>query len=871
MTDEIPKNYDSDRVEEKWRKKWKEMGIYAYDPNSDKPTYSIDTPPPYVSGDLHVGHAMSYTQAEFIARYKRMRGFNVFYPMGFDDNGLPTERYVERKLKLDKHDIGRTEFIKKCVDVTEEGRRNYRNIWDLLGISVDWNLLYTTISDESQRVSQLSFIDLYEKGHMYRKEDPVIWCPNCKTGLAQADIEDDEKKAHLNHITFPFTDSEDRLEISTTRPELLPSCVGVFVHPEDERYSEVVGKKVEVPIFGQKVEIMEDHKVDPEFGSGAVMVCTFGDKTDIEWWKDHGLELKISINEDGTMNKRAGDYQGLSVDEAREMIVEDLKSEGYIEGRDEISHAVQVHERCDKPVEYYLADQWFVKVLDKKEELKERADGVNWYPEFMKKRFEEWTDGLKWDWCISRQRFYGVPFPVWYCDKCGEIILADEKNLPVQPSEEKPSVDICPECGNDSFEPETDVMDTWYSSSLTPLINSHWRSEEENKEIYPMDLRPQGYDIIRTWAFYTILKSHLHTDSIPWKDIMISGMGMAEEGKSFSKSKGIVVQPEKIVEKYSADALRWWSSKVKLGEDLVFREDDLVAGQKLTTKLWNVARFLNQFIEERPEKPDDLGVMDKWLLMKLDETVEEATDWFETYQYNRSKEIVKQFFWHDMADNYLEIVKKRLYDGDEKAKYVMYRGFLDILKMMAPVMPFITEEIYDKMYSEKENKVSIHNEEWPEKIEGGFENEYETGELGIEVISAFRKYKSRENMSLNQEINEAKVFGPKNLSKVKMDIKEAMSIQNLELSDEEPELEQKISSVDLDYSVVGPKYGEKVKEIEEKIENISEKDIKEGKLEIMGTTLVEGEEFEVDRKYSLKGEKGDIVQTENCVVLINRK
>ncbi len=871
MTDEIPKNYDSERVERKWRKKWKDMGIYAYDPNSNKPTYSIDTPPPYVSGDLHVGHAMSYTQAEFIARYKRMRGFNVFYPMGFDDNGLPTERYVERKLELDKHDIGRTEFIKKCVDVTEDGRKNYRNIWDLLGISVDWNLLYTTISDESQRVSQLSFIDLYEKGHMYRKEDPVIWCPNCKTGLAQADIEDDEKKAYLNHITFPFVDSEEKLEISTTRPELLSSCVGVFVHPEDKRYSEVVGEKVEVPIFGQKVEIREDHKVDPEFGSGAVMVCTFGDKTDIEWWKDHGLDLKISINEDGTMNKRAEDYHGLRIEEAREKIVEDLSSEGFIKGRDKISHAVQVHERCDSPIEYYLADQWFVNMLDKKEELKQRAEGINWYPEFMKKRFDEWTDGLKWDWCVSRQRFYGVPFPVWYCDDCNEIILADEKDLPVQPSEEPPSVDVCPECGNESFEPETDVMDTWYTSSLTPLINSHWRSEEEKKGIYPMDLRPQGYDIIRTWAFYTILKSHLHTDSIPWKDIMISGMGMAEEGKSFSKSKGIVVQPEKIVEKYSADALRWWSSKVKLGEDLVFREDDLVAGQKLTTKLWNVARFLNQFIEERPEKPEDIGVMDKWLLMKLDETIEVATDWFETYQYNRSKEIVKQFFWHDMADNYLEIVKKRLYDGDGAAKFVMYRAFLDILKMMAPVMPFITEEIYDKMYSENENKESIHSEEWPEKLEAGFEHEYETGELGIEVISAFRKYKSRENMSLNHEITEAKVFGPKNLSKVKMDIKEAMSIQNLELSDEEPKLERKISSVDLDYSVVGPKYGEKVKDIEEKIETISEDDIKEGKLEIMGTTLVEGEEFEVDRKYSLKGEKGDIVQTENCVVLINRK
>ncbi len=868
MSEDFPKNYDSDAVEKKWREKWKEMDIYAYDPNSDKPTYSIDTPPPYVSGDLHVGHAMSYTQAEFIARYKRMQGFNVFYPMGFDDNGLPTERYVERKLDVDKHEIGRSEFIQKCIEVTKEGRENYRNIWNLLGISVDWNLLYTTISDESQRVSQLSFKDLYEKDRVYRKEDPVIWCPECKTGLAQADIEDEEKNAFLNHLKFPYTDREDSIKISTTRPELLSSCVGVFVHPDDDRYQGIVGDTVEVPVFGQEVEIMEDHKVDPEFGSGAVMVCTFGDKTDIEWWKDHDLDLKISINEDGTLNERAGEYEGMEVEEAREEIVKELEEEGFLEDREELEHAVQVHERCDHPVEYYLADQWFVKMLDIKEELKERADDVEWYPEFMNKRFDEWTDGLKWDWCVSRQRFYGVPFPVWYCENCEEIVLAEEDDMPVQPNEEEPPVDECPECGSESFEPETDVMDTWYTSSLTPLINSHWKSEEENMDIYPMDLRPQGYDIIRTWAFYTVLKSHLHTDSVPWKNIMISGMGMAEEGKSFSKSKGIVVQPEKIVDKYSADALRWWSSKVKLGEDLVFREDDLVAGQKLVTKLWNVGRFLDQFIEDEPEKPESMGVMDRWLLMELDETVEEATDWFEECQYNRSKELVKQFFWHDMADNYLEIVKRRLYDGDERALYVMYHAFLETLKMLAPVMPFVTEEIYNRMYREYEGSESIHCESWPQVQDYGYLESHETGELGVEAISALRKYKSEQNLSLNADIEEARIYGPKNLEQVKKDIMKAMSVENLEISSEEPELEQRIESIDLDYSVLGPKYGGKVKEIEEKIDEIEEKDIEDGKIEIADAVLEEGEDFEVNRKYRLKGEEGDIVQTENCVVLV---
>ena len=868
MSKEFPKNYDSDSVEEKWRKKWKELTIYDYDPNSDKPTYSIDTPPPYVSGDLHVGHAMSYNQAEFIARFKRMQGFNVFYPMGLDDNGLPTERYVERKLDLDKHEIGRKKFIEKCKEVTEEGRNNYKEVWDLLGISVDWSLLYTTISDEAIRVSQLSFLDLLQKEKMYREEDPVIWCPNCRTGLAQADIEDEEKSSHLNDVRFDYKDEEGWIEIATTRPELLSSCVAVFVHPEDERYQGEVGKKVEVPIFGQEVEIMEDHKVDPEFGSGAVMVCTFGDKNDIEWWKDHGLELRISINEDGTLNERAGEFEGLTTEKARKKIVKKLEETGHLLGREKTDHAVQVHERCDHPVEYFMADQWFVKMLDIKEELKERASEVEWFPEFMKSRFDDWTDGLKWDWCISRQRLYGVPFPVWYCDSCGEIVLADESDLPVHPNETEAPVEKCPSCGNSSFEPETDVMDTWFTSSLSPLINAHWGSEQEDMDIYPMDLRPQGYDIIRTWAFYTLLKSHLHTDSVPWKDIMISGMGMAEEGKSFSKSKGIVVKPKKVVDKYSADALRWWSSKVKLGEDLVFKEDDLVAGQKLTTKLWNVARFLDNFIQEKPEKPEKFGALDKWLLQKMDKTVEEATEWFDTYQYNRSKEIVKQFFWHDLADNYLEIVKRRLYDGDEKALYTMYHSFLNTVKMLAPIMPFITEEIYNRLFKEFEGKESVHMEDWPEVTEEGDEKDLEAGELGVEVIKAFRKYKSSKNLSLNEEISEAKVFGPELLKKVGENIEEAMNIEQLEISTEKPEMERKLTGISLNYSKVGPKFGNKVKEIERAVEKVGEIEIKEGVLKAAGEKLVEGEDFEADREYALKGEKGEIVQTENTVVLV---
>jgi len=871
MSNEFPKQYNSDQVEEKWRERWQDMDIYSYDPESDKPTYAIDTPPPYVSGDLHVGHAMSYTQAEFIARFKRMQGYNVFYPMGFDDNGLPTERYVERELDIDKHEMRRSQFIKKCIDVTEQGRENYREIWNRLGISVDWSLVYTTIGDEAQRISQLSFLDLHRKDRIYQQEDPVIWCPHCRTGLAQADLETEDHDTYLNHIAFQYADEDGHIKISTTRPELIPACVAVFVHPDDERYDGLVGKEVHVPTTDRTVTIETDHKVDKEFGSGAVMVCTFGDKQDIEWWKDHDLDLRIIINDDGTLNSKAGKYEGLTTDKAREAVIDDLDDDGMLLGQEAIEHAVQTHERCDNPVEYFLAEQWFVKMLDIKEDLKQRAEELEWFPPFMKSRFDDWTDGLKWDWCVSRQRFYGVPFPVWYCEDCEEPVFAEEDDLPVDPTEDEPPVDSCPDCGG-SLEPETDVMDTWFTSSLTPLINTRWGSEDEIDDIYPMNLRPQGYDIIRTWAFYTILKSHLHTDSVPWKDIMISGMGMAEEGVSFSKSKGIVVEPKKVADKYSADALRWWSSKVKLGEDLVYKEDDLVAGEKLITKLWNVARFLNNFIDEQPDQPDTFSTLDKWLLQKMDETVEQATEWFDVYEYDRSKELAKQFFWHDLADNYLEITKQRLYeDDDSSALYVLYHTYLNVLKLLAPILPHLTEEIYHRLYKEYESSKSIHVSAWPESKEYGFDKAFKAGEQAVELIAALRKYKSDHNLSLNQELGHVKVFASEDISDVRQDVKEAMHVQELEIVQEQPDVAKEIVGVDFNYAELGPRFGSRVKDIEQAVEQPEELAVEDGQLilDIDGEQIeLKESEFELEERYVLEGEEGKLLQTENFVLVV---
>ena len=855
-------SYDTS-AETKWQEKWREWGLYSFDPDSDKPIYSIDTPPPYVSGDLHVGHAMSYGQAEFVARFKRMQGFEVFYPMGFDDNGLPTERYVQRELNIDKHELGRTKFIEKCRDVTSKGRENYKKVWNRLGVSVDWSLSYTTIDERSREISQRSFKDMYQKDRIYREEDPVIWCPECQTGLAQADLEDEEEESQLNDIKFPYKDKEGGLRISTTRPELIKACVGIIVHPDDERYQDLIGDEVEVPLTGRSVEIFSDHRVDQEYGSGAVMTCTFGDQTDIEWWKELELDTEIILNRDGTLNEKTGRYEGMTTEEARKQIIKDLDKEDYLLSQESIEHTVKVHERCDHTTEFYPAEQWFAKQLDIKEELKEKGKECAWYPGYMEGRFEDWTDGLKWDWCISRQRFYGVPFPVWYCTGCGEEILAEDENLPIDPIEEEPSIDECPECGETDFEGDKDVMDTWFTSSCTPLINARWEMEDERMDIYPMDLRPQGYDIIRTWIYYTILKSHTHTDTKPWNNVMLSGMGLMEEGKDFSKSNNRVIKPEKVAEEYSADALRWWSSKVKLGEDLVFKKQDLEAGQRLIEKLWNAAKFTNQFIEQKPEKPEELSTIDKWLLQKREKTVKEATERFEELEYDQSKELVREFFWHELADEFIEIQKQKLYDGDEAAVYTLYTCVLDTLKMLAPIMPHITEEIYQEIYRDFEGEKSIHITSWPEPRDFNFKEEKQKGENLIDLISALRKYKTENGMALNQEIEEIEIYTDKEINL--KTLKRAMNVQKIAELSSKPDLSEVIKEISLEYSKAGPEFGDKIDEIEEAIENGDWK-IKDGKLHASEETL---DEQMFSYKKELKSSKeGEMIETSSGIMIV---
>ncbi len=747
----LPKKYDFGESEKKWKSYWEKNKIYKFDPKSKKKIYSVDTPPPYVSAShLHIGHAMHYSQFEFIARYKRMKGFNVFFPMGFDDNGLPTEKFVESKYKIDKSKTTRKEFTKLCLKETALGIKNYRELWNSLGMSVDWDLTYSTIDPRSVKVAQESFIDLYKKGFLERKDIPIIWDVKLQTTLAQAELEDVEKESYFSDVVFKS--GKDDLIISTTRPELIPACVALFYNPSDKRYKKLKGKKANVPLFDYEIPILEDKSVEVGKGTGLMMVCTFGDKEDIEKWAKYKLPLRIVITKDGKMNDLAGKYDGLGLKDARKKIVEDLKRKSFLVKQDKIRHVVNVSERSGADVEFLKSPQWVINVLKYKNDLIKQADKINWYPTFMKSRYKHWVKNLQWDWVISRQRFYGVPFPVWYEKKTGKVVLPKLNELPVDPRG-----GFVPEGYKKSdLIPEMDIMDTWMTSSLTPKINDAY----DNSKLLPMSLRPQAHDIIRTWAFYTIVKSYFHGKKVPWKDIIISGHGLDPSGKKMSKSKGNFVESSDVVKKYGSDALRFWAAGAHLGRDLPYREDDILTGVKTVTKLWNASKFALMHLEDFDNKKVKLTDLDKGILSKFNLIVKESTTAFEKYEYAKSKLMVDVFFWNSFCDNYLEIVKDRLYNPDRRgnadrrsAQFTLYYLLNGILKMFSSIMPFITEEIYQLYFAKKEKVKSIHVSSWPgydiKLNDKGSEKVFDNF---VSVLNNVRQLKAKANKSLKEEV-----------------------------------------------------------------------------------------------------------------------
>lgn len=784
--------YDPKQAETKWNDYWHRNKIYAFDKKSTKKIFSIDTPPPTVSGQMHVGHAFSYSQEDFIVRYKRMKGNEVFFPFGTDDNGLATERLVERLKNVKSKKMDRKEFVKLCLETLKEIRPAFVEDWKKLGISCDYSLFYSTIDPHCQKISQKSFIDLYKKGLEYRKFAPLIFCPDCKTVIAQVEMEDKEEQSTLNYIKTQMEDGS-YIIYATTRPELLYACVGMsidekgtyvkistdneqwiiskealekigkwasYIVLEEFQGKKILGKKVTIPLSGNVVSITHDIATETKYGTGIVYYCTYGGLDCVEWMARHSDVKPIHImGTDGRYNERSGLLQGMHSIEARKYILEELEKNHALIHKDPIKHIVNVHERCGTAIEYIATEQWFIKYLDKKELLQNAGNSLHWYPEYMKNRYDNWIKGLQWDWCISRQRHFGIPIPVWYCTKCRSVLLPEEKDLPIDPLEDVPSK-AC-SCGSKDYIGEKDVLDTWATSSLTPQIAASLIPEKYTS-LYPMNFRQNSHDIITFWLFNTVVKSQLHNSANPWNEVMITGWVLDKHGKKMSKSKGNVIDPREVWNKYSVDALRFTAAGTKLGSDYPFQEKDLLTGQKTVTKLWNAAKFSFDHLEDYTEKPKKLEGFDRWMLSKLNNIVKECTESFEVYEYSRVKAETEKLFWITFCDMYLEIVKDRLYNPDLRGKearqsgqYALSTAFLTQLKLFAPIMPYITEEIYHLHYAEKEKTKSIHLSSWPEYSPSSHDAHAEKiGDALIEIISEVRKAKSAKSLSLKEPVKE---------------------------------------------------------------------------------------------------------------------
>ncbi|HEX6258904.1 MAG TPA: valine--tRNA ligase [Candidatus Saccharimonadales bacterium] len=746
--------YDAQEIQERWKAFWATENVFGFDEHSQAPLYVVDTPPPYVSADhLHAGHIMSYAQAEFIVRYKRMQGFNVYYPMGFDDNGLPTERFIEKKYKVDKSKIDRPEFVKLCLEETKKGAETYRHLWQDLGISVDWNYTYSTIDPHSQKVAQASFIDLYRKGHLYRAEKPVMWCTHCQTTLAQADLEDMKRETDFVHIEVGV-EGGGTLVFATTRPELYPSCVGISVHPDDERYKQYIGKVITMPLTNKKLVLTADEKIDPNFGTGVVYYCSSGDAQFLDWETRHPIaegEKMHILGADGRMNEGAGKYEGQTAQAAKGHVIADLSELGVVKKIEKIEQIVNVHERCDTPIEYVTSKQWFISIAEQKDTWLELGRQVTWHPESRRKDYDNWVNGLNWDWCVSRQRYYGVPIPVWYDKITGEPVLPEPDELPVDPTQYTPK-GYRPE----DVIPESDVLDTWATSSLTPqIIAGLVKNSAMQTKLYPATLRPNAFEIIRTWDFYSIVRGYYKNGHLPFRNVMISGHGLAGDGRKLSKRLGNYLPSQKLIEKYGADAIRYWATGARLGQNLRFSETEIGMGHKTAVKQYNVARLVSMHLEMTDQVK--LEHADTWILQELNATIKGVTAAFEGYAYSRARDILDSFFWSRFTDYYIEFIKYRLFSEDAQSKAAAIQTlrlvFLNVLKMYAPIMPFITEQIYQDLYRDKETAKSIHISNWPQEVANGSLSVQDFSQV-LTAVDEIRKYKAQENISLGKELDE---------------------------------------------------------------------------------------------------------------------
>lgn len=775
----VPDRPALEGLENKLARRWEQQKTYAFDENTSREqVYSIDTPPPTASGSLHVGHMFSYTQTDVIARYQRMTGKNVFYPLGWDDNGLPTERRVQnyygvlcdpsvsdnpdfRALiptgadgspKPDRSQgkwprISRSDFIELCEELAVEDEKVFKRLFTTLGLSVDWSRTYRTIDAHSRKVSQLAFLKDLQAGNAYMAEAPTMWDVTFRTAVAQAELEDKERDGAYHRISFHRANGE-KVWIETTRPELLPSCVALVAHPDDERYQPLFGTTVTSPLFGVEVEVKAHPLAQPDKGAGIAMICTFGDTTDVTWWRELQLPTRALIGRDGRFSREVPEWitstagreryermAGATVFTGQKTVVEMLVEAGEMEGElKKIKHPVKFYEKGDKPLEIVASRQWYIRNGGRDEQrrqvLLERGRQINWVPSFMRSRYENWVEGLNGDWLISRQRFFGVPFPVWYrLDAEGEPdyenpILPSEDMLPIDPASQPAPGFVEEQRGvPGGFIADPDVLDTWATSSLTPQIATGWGVNPQlHERTFPMDLRPQGHDIIRTWLFSSAVRAQTLAGSVPWYNTALSGWILDPDRKKMSKSKGNVVVPNDVLEKYGSDAVRYWAASARLGADTAYDEGQMKIGRRLAIKLLNASKFVLNLgateasvITSQGQGRVLINALDRSLLVRLAYLVEEATAAFNQYEYARALQICESFFW-SFTDDFVELVKDRAYGGRGEAEKASVLAALAttldaLLRLFAPFLPFVTEEIWSWWRAG-----SVHRASWPQAL-----------------------------------------------------------------------------------------------------------------------------------------------------------
>jgi valyl-tRNA synthetase len=804
----MEKNYSPKSIEEKWQKRWLDEDFYQVYKfkNDGRPAFVIDTPPPFTSGELHMGHAYWNILNDVLARYKRMKGFDVLLPQGWDCQGLPTELKVQYKWKIPRDD--RERFRANCIEWTRNMIDSMKHTMIKLGYRPDWEQFeYKTMDKEYWRAVQESLLMMHEKGLIYRKEFPVHWCSKCGTALAQAEVGYVQKQGKLYYIRFKAGQGD--LEIATTRPELLPACVALAYNPSDERYAGLRGgnAEAEVPIFGQKVSILEDDCVDPGFGTGMVMVCTYGDEQDIKWQQKYGLPIIRAIDEYGRM-VNAGKYTGMKAAAAREEIVRDLEGATRISKVDPLTHSVLTHtERADcmTPIEFIVKDQWFVRSKEFKDMVLDESAKMHWVPKFMSQRLVDWVNSIEWDWLISRQRVFGTPVPFWYCKSCGAIIPPKREALPVDTTSMGPPVEICPSCGGKDMAGTSDVCDCWVDSSISPLIVTGFFGHRERFEnTYPTDYRQQGHDIIRTWFYYSTLRCTILTGKAPFKGVLVNGHILGPDGSRMSKSKGNVIMPEQGVNDYGADAIRQALISLTLGSDFPFKWEPVKYGKSFLQKVWSSVRFAEGFLTEEAYAIDEehLEEVDRWILSRLRETAAKVEEAMEAIQFHIAIDLLQRFYWHDVCDQYVEALKPRLYspmtpESQATAKSTLYYVIWTFTRLLAPICPHITEEIYQNVMKGRESFISIHAAPYPAAGQIPDVNG-RVGGIVINVISELRSRKVEAKLALSAEVPTGHIHGDEETIRICREsewlIREVLHIRAMEYAEGEFKAELRLGS-----------------------------------------------------------------------------